>query len=334
MSNSTTPPLGPLTLHIESDAFYAHVRDQILNPETRKDFATKLGILEIAYLNKLRPNEESLKLSAIASIFANRKKKTSKEYNAHVLRAWKRFTKTVGVERISEITSDHMSNYHDTVYHIHDENGYSSAYLKNEFGAVSSIINNAFKKGKDTEELQRVLTLCKMLERPKKKGTDPHPISKKDFHKLYDVADVKFKAILLVMLNACMKSKEISQLDKCEVDMKKGVIVTDRQKTEVVRVCVLWQRTIDAIRQYQKESPHKAKSLFATAKKKPYVDGGKISEMIKGKLREKAKLPDTVKSEDCRDGDKSTTKVVTTSPSRTPIPTRAPATPLQDPEKN
>ena len=55
------------------------------------------------------------------------------------------------------------------------------------------------------------------------------------------------RAFLLTMLNLCMYPSEVLALDWGEIDFDKRTVVTNRHKTSVIRVGVLWPRTAEAL---------------------------------------------------------------------------------------
>jgi len=131
-------------------------------------------------------------------------------------------------------------------------------------------------------------------------GKQIDPIAPEDIAALLSVANVRQKAILLTALNLCMKSGEVADPNKPDVNWKTGTVVTQRSKTGVTRVGVLWQRTLDAIREYQEKHPHCGKHLFS-----PRI-GTRLTAKAAGRivihLRRAAGLPESVNFDTIRDG--------------------------------
>jgi integrase len=94
-----------------------------------------------------------------------------------------------------------------------------------EWGLVKTILGFAMEKGKDVAECDRVLKLCALLVPPADKPVNPTPISREDFHKLLAVADVRQKAILLTTLNFAMKSGEVAELNKADLNLPARTMV-------------------------------------------------------------------------------------------------------------
>jgi integrase len=294
--------------YVSEEDLAAYLRERLLDPESRFKLAAQTGIPELAYLDRLRPSDASLPLSEVSDLYFNkRKKKITKNTRRDNERYWKEFVDLIGVERITEITAEHIRNYHDTIYDQYERHDRSPDFVSHKFGAVKTILNNATKHGRDLDELHRVLTICRMLQPPDKDDENPQPIERKHYHKLLKAADslsdCRAKAILLVMLNACMKPEAVRTLWKDEVDLAKGTLVTRRKKKgKVIRAAVLWKRTIQAIRKYQKEHAHEAETLFANDNGDTFGGSSQAIRKIFNKLRDKAGLPNTVKAEHVRDG--------------------------------
>lgn len=149
----------------------------------------------------------------------------------------------------------------------------------------------------DAKPIETVLAYCKILQSPRPCTADPHPISPNDFAKLMGFADKKWTAILLCALNFCMYGKEVASIERSEIDFKKMILVTDRGKTGVTRVGVLWKQTARAIRKLpQNDSPY----WFLNKNGRPY-DADDIRRGFH-RLRKQAGVSDTVKFENIRDG--------------------------------
>ena len=130
--------------------------------------------------------------------------------------------------------------------------------------------------------------------------TDPRPLDRKHLHQLLGVCDEKWKAVLLLMLNACMYPGEVAQARKSEIDLKKKTLLTRRPKTGVIRAAVLWDRTVEAIKAYQAKEPHGSDFLFISETGLPY-NSNHLGRNFR-RRREKAGLPDTVTMDMFRDG--------------------------------
>jgi integrase len=277
-------------VEVPAEAFWAKMRELILNQPNLA--AQKIGIPELAYLSDLPVPKASPTLAELGRLYQDKSRVTPHEKKKTEL-FWQEFMDVVEVKTVKEITADAIARYHDKVI----DTGHSHTYIKHRFGKIKTVLHFAQKRGRAAREIETVLAYCKMLNPPRPGGTDPHPIAPDDFHRLLNQARGQWKAILLCALNGCLYAKEIADLDQVEIDWQKGVLVTDRQKTGVTRVAVLWPRTLSALRELPR---HQGTHLFASRSGKRYHP----DQIRKGfaKLREAANLPARVKFSDIRDG--------------------------------
>lgn len=281
-----------------------YIRDLILlNPNAA---AQELEIPELAYFHQLRPPPEpTLSLQELGSKYENERRNKrgnplSDKHRHQASTVWEEFIDHIGVKYANSITEERIQKYAADILSRYDK-GKSQAYVKSRFGSIKTIIAFAARKGIDSTELERVLRLCKMhFEMPAPPPPNPQPISPEQFQALLDIADVRQKAILLSALNFCMKSGEVADLIKSDIDFEKGTLVTTRNKTGATRIAVLWKRTADAIRAYLKKHPHHAEHLFNSRIGTPLT--AKAAGRIVIQLRRKAKLPESVCFDTIRDG--------------------------------
>ncbi|MCP4589927.1 MAG: tyrosine-type recombinase/integrase [bacterium] len=275
---------------IDLDAFYAKARELILkDPRT---FADRVGIPQIGYLEGLKPPEPSPALKEIGAIYQDKAQITRHE-RGRSKTFWAEFQKAVAVKTIREITQEHIVSYCDAVMSA----GQSQTWIKHRFAKVKTVLRFAQNRTKTPEDIERVLTFCRMLSPPRRNAADPHPIGREDFRALLDIADDKWKAVLLCALNFCMYGKEVADIEKPEIDLTNGTLLTDRNKTGVTRIAVLWDRTRSAIRNAPRHRPSR---LFLNRAATPYHP----DHIRRGfdRLRKAAGVADTVKFSDIRDG--------------------------------
>jgi len=298
MDGSTETETTTRAPRIDMDAFYAKARDLILKNPRR--FADKVRIPQIGYLEDLEPPEPSLPLVRVGEMYRNKRRALSDGWKRKVKLFWDEFLAVVNVETVRDIAADHIEAYYNVVYDQHSEHGQSPTYVAHRFQCVKSILRHAMIKGKDQEQLRRVLDLCVMLIPPEKSGTDPHPISREHFRKLLSKSDSKWKAVFMLSLNAAFYPSEVAAVKKSHLDLDGRTLVMDRGKTGVPRIAVLWQRTIDAIREYQAEHPHRSEYLFVSATGASY-NANHMGRNFR-KRRAEAKLPDSIEFAHIRDG--------------------------------
>lgn len=251
------------------NVFWSRVRKEILTNPVKVSQLT--GIEEIAYLRNLPSPEKSLTLDEISNIYINRK---AKPLSAKMKRDsgnwWREFKKIIAKDDIRSITQDDINNYHDTIHDNAHNNNYSPTWIKHRFNTVKTILNYALKKVSNKTDIRIVLDYCELFEYPERNHFKPEPIDKDDFLKMYNAADVRWKAILLLSLNCGFYPKDIHDLKKDDIDLKKKELRMLRQKTKILRVACLWSRTVKAIKEYQKKHPHNSDYLFVSNHKSRY----------------------------------------------------------------
>lgn len=275
---------------VPSDVVWAKLRVFIIRKPLLA--AKKLGIPEIAYIQDLPRPELSPSLDNIGKLYFDKAGITEHERRKSRL-FWDEFKKMVGIETVRELSADRVAEYHDAIRNADQ----SQTYVKHRFGKIKTILRFAQTRGAEPVEIERALSLCKILQPPRATAADPHPISRDDFEKLLAAASEKWTAAILCALNFCMYAKEVAMIEKHDLDLKERTLVTHRGKTGVTRVAVLWPRTAKAIR---KISLQDSSYLLVSSTGAPYH-----SDHVRrnfDRLRKKAGVADSVKFEDLRDG--------------------------------
>ena len=150
------------------------------------------------------------------------------------------------------------------------------------------------------DEIQKVMTLCARLKPPRPRGQPAQWISRDDFHKLLAVADTRWKAVFLLSLNAGFHPQDVFAVLRTSLDISKRLFMGPRGKTGVLRIAVLWDRTVEAINAYLEACPGQNELLFPSPQGSLY-DKSHIAACFR-KIRRTAGLPDTVKFCHIRDG--------------------------------
>jgi integrase len=288
----------PWPVNVPGDAFYARFRELILdNPQL---VAERTGIAEIGYLQKLTPPAESLTLRQVADLYFNKRKKLTAHWKRKQSLYWREFVKIVGAATVRDIAIDDIQRYHDTIWNQYEKNDLSTTWLSQRFECVSTVFRYALKSGKDQQEVRRVIDLTAVFEKPRKNGADPHPISPEAFRELVAVSSVKWRAVLLLSLNAALYPAEVADVKVSHVDLGSKTMTMTRNKTGIVRIATLWNRTVGAIHEYRDTEKHQSPYLFVS------VNGDKYTANHVGRnfrrRRAEAKLPDSVTFDAIRDG--------------------------------
>lgn len=281
------------------------------NPE---EAAKRLGIPKLANLQAIEPPPPSETLESLAKLF-EKKPVGETEYKRRVSNWFREFAKVARVRTVRQLKGDHFDDYYHYVVDACKAGKHSTYWMRGRFGAIRLVFNYAIQRNKDTEEVGRVIELCRILKTPSgigKAKKPPRVIARDELHALLGQADTIQTAVLLVGINAAYDPIDFGRLPLEAVHLDERFIQFNRRKTDadepVPRVATLWPRTVEAIRTYMKEHPHQAvnehgeRLLFATA-------GGKQITTPKswlGKwfrpLREAAGLPAIVKFKQFRKG--------------------------------
>jgi integrase len=273
------------------DALYAWARTEILKNPAR--FAERTGIPQIANLQDLQQPKPSPTLVSLLKLYQEKASITRHERQKSE-RYWREFRKIVTARTVKDITQEQIGAYYDWAMNA----DHSQTWVKHRLGKVKTILHFAQTRGVAPEEIDRVLSYCKILVPPRKNAADPHPITREHFQALLKAADPHWQAMLLCMLNFCMYGKEVADLDQSELDLDARTLLTDRTKTGVSRIAVVWTRTVQAIRAAPQHPQHP--SLFVNRAGTRYHP----DHIRRGfdRLRKAAGVPAEVKVSDLRDG--------------------------------
>ena len=279
------------------------VPDSVLWPWLRRlliehpDYVARMtGIPRLASLPTMDLPRASLKLSVLIDTY-DIKNPSEARSKREALAVFKRMMNFIGATTLADLTTDALKRWRGDIEQTVGSAGTKTAY----YGRIKTIISFGLKEGLDQDQINAALDRCKVLWTPDKiPQVDPHPISRKDFHKLLKVGGKNWEAILLCGLNFCMHLDEVLDLQWGELDLKKGTYASIRGKTEdrrIPRAATIWKETIKAL----KEVPRRGES--------PYVftssHGTRFNRNTKGNdftdLRNAAELPE-VTFDHLRDG--------------------------------
>ncbi|MCZ6653599.1 MAG: site-specific integrase [Planctomycetota bacterium] len=271
------------------------------------DAARRLDYPELTNLEAIKPKPPSMTLSAIADLF-EQKPVGDLEYRRRFAKRFREFAKIIGVKTVKQIEVEHIEKYHAHVLNACERGGYGRTYMDSRFDVITGVLSYAHKRGRDQDEIRRVLDRCEMLETPRN-GTRPkaeaRPVTPDELHAILEHAGTLQKAVILLGINAGFDPVDIQRVPLAAVDLIARILHFNRIKAAVEkptpRIATLWPRTVRAIRTYTKECSHEARNergerlLFATETGLPIRVGRTwISRRIWRPLREAAGLPDAV----------------------------------------
>jgi len=208
-------------------------------PELR---ARMSGIEEIAYFQNIKPPEPLPTPKEIEAAWTTYST-ASKPQKRKIVRSWKDFVSTTGIRSIKEIDTKLVIDYRDKVY----ARSIAHKSMSHLFTSIRRMVSFCKERGTAVEALDKVLQQLALLVPMSENVTvNPMPIEVIDFHLLLKQCDDDNRALLMLMLNGAFYMQEVIRLNWS--DIKDGCIVTHRQKKgKIVRCCVLWQETIDAL---------------------------------------------------------------------------------------
>jgi integrase len=141
-----------------------------------------------------------------------------------------------------------------------------------------------------------------MLTPPEKASVKSEPIAAEHYRKLIEAVEdePKGKAIFLLALNAATYPSEAAAVKKDDINLDEETLVMDRGKTGVLRVAVLWHRTVNAIGEYQSANRHQSEYVFVSRSGVPFSDNHITRNF--SRRRDALGLPKSVQFAHIRDG--------------------------------
>lgn len=141
------------------------------------------------------------------------------------------------------------------------------------------------------------------MQPPKSRNqTNPNPISQSDLEAILKASEKhpRHYAAWLLMLNCALYPSEAVALNWGEIDLDKKTLVTDRGKTTVVRIAVLWDRTVDALEKIKPADASEATPVFMS-RRGTRLSVATLRENFRD-TRKAAAVSAKVKGESLRDG--------------------------------
>ena len=250
----------------------------------------KIGIPELAYIESISPLPNSLTLKKIGEMYCNRENKPlSKGEKDDTERWWADFCRIVEVDTIREVTEEHIKKYHKIITKMAS----SDVYQKHRLKKLKTVLYYAKREESFKDDINRVLEYTdyfkgKYLD---SNPSNPTPISREIFFKIYNVADEQYKLIMLISANCGFTPVDIEDLQWSMLDLKRGTLQMRRKKRgRVLRIAVLWKRIIKQLKQLQQMQTD-SKYVFLNSGGKPYTAGAVSSKW--SRLRAKAKIKQT-----------------------------------------
>ncbi|MEX0884995.1 MAG: tyrosine-type recombinase/integrase [Phycisphaeraceae bacterium] len=283
---------------VSEPVLWAWLREQLIS---RPEYvAEQTGIPEVARLADLPKPEPSPTLAAIGQLYHD-KAQVKRKQRRQMQLFWNHFREWLAehnVETLRQLTPSRVAEYGDHIRATED----SLKYVKNRFTSIRGVINFSRKRGLHAADVRHALDCCAVLTAPRGGvRREPHPIDREHLEALVaHVEAPRMQAFLLCMLNLCMYPSEALNLDWGEIDLTKKTVVTDRSKTHIVRVGVLWDRTVTALKEIRPSNAGSKQPVFLSKLGRRWSE--KTANVQFRALRQKAGVPTKVKAEDLRDG--------------------------------
>jgi integrase len=249
----------------------AQVRAWILRDP--RESARRLNIPELARLSSLPDPGPSAPISSLYDAYKSKRKRPTEKELVATKRYWDYFIENVAPAKlVRDVSPERVKTWADAAYAPYHDGG-SAKMVRHRIEYVRRILRYAATQGIDRFECERVLSEIRKVELPNCSAPDPRPISREDFEALLEVADERWKAMLLTALNLCYYGCDLRTLPRSAI-RDNGTVIFERAKTKTARVGVLWQRTRDALAAYEEAEPHESDFVFISDAGAPYSDQG------------------------------------------------------------
>lgn len=270
-------------------AFWNLVRQQILSRPLY--VAEQTGIEQIGYLKRLVRPQPSPRLDQLLSSYIE--KGMTRHEVAQSKLFWGEFVQATGAATLEQVTHDTVRIYEKKI----QEMRLSPKSVRLRFTKLRTILRYEMRRAEDKTEYRQALDVLMMLQSPSGENLNPRPMTPQVFWAFYRAAvaakDHQFAAMMLMMLNCCMYAGEVAQVKWTEVNFKTRALVSQRSKTKVTRVAVLWPETLAAI----KKLPNDRELVFYSKRRSFTSD---LIYKIFANYRTTLNLPDALPS-DIRD---------------------------------
>ena len=247
---------------IPADVLWQWLRDKLIhNPD---EIAQRTGIEAVRRLADLPKPKPSPSIASIGKLYHERKIFSPQEgrespiYWGDLLSAMDK----IGVTTARQLTPAHINDWGDAVL----ARGKSAVYANHRFSKVKAVFNFARKRGVEPlADVSNAIAATAVLVKQKRSAPTPMPIERLDLHKMLASADETMRAAILMGLNLSLAPKEITAVAWDELELSKRHFVSSRNKTGIIRIGVLWGRTIDALGKLDQTSSHVLMSNRGTA---------------------------------------------------------------------
>lgn len=245
---------------VDEASYWERVRRDLM--ERPRIAAQRTGIAELGFLHELKPPPPSAKLADLLTRYIDDKSgRINKDEITNARTWWGEFERYTGARKIADLSHEAFRKYRARVQAAQKTSGYQNSYTRARFAKIKAIINHASAETDLSPQDRQTLLLVSLLKLPPKPKGKPVDIERDEFDAILKAAtDPRDLAAVLLGLNCCFYPVDLQRLRWESVDLRAGTISFDREKSTaivgsaIVRVAVLWERTIKALRAIQTDS--------------------------------------------------------------------------------
>ncbi|MBW8017747.1 MAG: tyrosine-type recombinase/integrase [Planctomycetes bacterium] len=276
------------------------LKRELLNPSA---LAKKTGIQEFSNFYEWM-NIKHIKLSTIYNNYTNSVrylKITDRDEKKKTKAAWELFLSCLnGKTSIEEIDLVDVKKFEK---YLHQQD-YTDKTINHYKNRASKVIKYNLSEYEETSALQRVLNYFNKWEKLEINTSSTiaaQAISKKDFMKLYNNADLQTKAVMMLCLNTGTYLREVARIKISDIDLDEQTLMTNRNKKGRCRkFAYLWDRTVKDLKAYLATRKDSSDVLFKAYHGGEYKDGEGLRTSFY-KLRKDCKLLKKVEFNHLRD---------------------------------
>ena len=182
------------------------------------------------------------------------------------------------------------------------KNNKSTTWINGYFERVKRVFNYGIEHFDNASELQNCIARMKaVLKSERKVIKNPAKlINKSDLQKLLRVSNAEEKAMWLLSLNCAYYKVDIATLPIDAIDFENRTVIYRRTKTGEHRAAIMWESTCEAIRGYQKEFPHKGRTLFISKQTGTQYNDDRVYKLFVG-CKNRAKIESKLSHNHFRD---------------------------------
>jgi hypothetical protein len=199
---------------------------------------------------------------------------------------WEQFCSIVNVPYLEQITLDHIKVYKTHLTNCKKADKRSKRWLKGRYEVIKRIVRHTKLHVKNKDIIHHVLDDMTILSVRKAKGkANPQPISKKEFNLFMNfftdelkkaksisakIRYSKWIALFLTASNTCSYFKDMVDMTiskkpgQLGLDFNNSTLAMYREKKDTIKIAVLWNETIEAIKRFREYQECQTKYAFET----------------------------------------------------------------------